>query len=41
MGLKELVLVLIAFALGCVFNVRYPQVGAGILARVPGLGDVG
>ena len=36
MGLKELVLLLIAFAIGCAFNHKYPQVGQGIFARIPG-----
>ena len=36
MGLKELVLLLLAFAIGCAFNHKYPQVGAGIWQRVPG-----
>ena len=39
MGLKELVIILIAFALGCAFNSKFPQVGAGIMARVPGLNN--
>lgn len=36
MGLKELVLLLVAFALGCAFNHLYPQVGAGVWNRIPG-----
>lgn len=37
MGLKELALLLIAFAIGCAFNHKFPQVGAGVWARVPGM----
>lgn len=38
MGLKEVALFLIAFAIGCGFNSMYPQVGAGLIGRIPVLG---